>query len=200
MKVWILSQLNSEVYENKRLQEELQKKNISVEIKHPNNFDIIVNKSTDNVLYNNESIELPDKILVRTGSSTNYFTSALLKHFEKLNVPIVNSSTGINNARDKLCTHQILFHHELSTPKTMLVKFPVSVEVVEAEIGFPCIIKVLQGSYGNGVHLCHSKEYFEKLIEFLKNLSIKKPLLIQEYVDACPGTDLRVMVINQKVI
>jgi RimK family alpha-L-glutamate ligase len=82
----------------------------------------------------------------------------------------------------------------------MLVKFPVYSTVVEQEIGFPCIVKVLQGSYGKGVYLCQNQQMFEDLMDMVVNLGVKKTMIVQEYVDTAVGTDLRVWVVGGKTI
>jgi RimK family alpha-L-glutamate ligase len=82
----------------------------------------------------------------------------------------------------------------------MLVHFPITNDLIATHIGFPCVIKVLVGSFGEGVYLCHSEHEYRKLIEFLKNLDNQKKLLVQEYLGDQPGVDLRVIVVGNKVI
>ena len=88
----------------------------------------------------------------------------------------------------------------IATPKTILVRFPVDKELVQREIGFPCVIKVLSGSYGKGVHLCRSVEEFHSFIQFVEALDPKKTIIVQKFMNNKIGTDLRVWVINGKVI
>jgi RimK family alpha-L-glutamate ligase len=82
----------------------------------------------------------------------------------------------------------------------MLVHFPITNDLIATHIGFPCVIKVLVGSFGEGVYLCHSETEYKKLIEFLKNLDNDKKLLVQEFINDQPGEDLRVIVVGNKVI
>ena len=67
-------------------------------------------------------------------------------------------------------------------------------------IGWPCVVKVISGSYGEGIYLCENKTSFKKMMEFVGNLDTPKLLLVQEYIDAKPGEDLRVFVVGGKVI
>jgi gamma-F420-2:alpha-L-glutamate ligase len=200
MSVWILSQ-HKESYENTRLLESFAKAEIQVSLKHPDDFDIIVNRSKNkSIRYEGVSISMPKLVLTRTGAGTNYFSGAVMRQIEKFNIPTINSSESINNVRDKLLAHQILSQNNIPTPKTMLVKFPVSSAVVDQEIGFPCVVKVVQGSYGKGVYLCHSQQMFEDLMDMVLNLGVKKTMIVQEYVDTVIGTDLRVWVVGGKTI
>ena len=198
--VWILSQ-HRESYENTRLLAAFAAKNIDTKVVHPDDFDIIVNRSrSKSIRYQGTSISMPKIVLTRTGSGTNYFSSAVMRQLEKFSVPTINSSDAIANVKDKLLAHQILAQNNIPTPKTMLVKFPVSSKVVEQEIGFPCVVKVLQGSHGKGVHLCQTKELFENLMDLVDNLGVKKTMIVQEFVNAAAGTDLRVWAIGGKTI
>jgi gamma-F420-2:alpha-L-glutamate ligase len=200
MSVWILSQ-HRDSYENSRLMESFAHADIPVTLKHPDDFDIIVNRSKNkSIRYEGTSISMPKLVLTRTGAGTNYFSGAVMRQMEKFNIPTINSSDSINNVRDKLLAHQILSKHNIPTPRTMLVKFPVSSSVVEQEIGFPCIVKVVQGSYGKGVYLCHTQQMFEDLMDMVLNLGVKKTMIVQEYVDTAVGTDLRVWVVGGKTI
>lgn len=200
MSVWILSQ-HKDSYENTRLLESFAAVGIDASLMHPDRFDIIVNRNrSKSIRYEDTSITMPKLVLTRTGSGTNYFSSAVMRQLERYGVPTINSSEAINNVRDKLQAHQILSQANIPTPKTMLVKFPVSSRVVEQEIGFPCVVKVLQGSHGKGVHLCQTRQMFEDLMDLVDNLGVKKTMIVQEFVDSAVGTDLRVWVVGGKTI
>jgi glutathione synthase/RimK-type ligase-like ATP-grasp enzyme len=82
----------------------------------------------------------------------------------------------------------------------MMVRFPIDEPLVKNNIGFPCVVKVVTGSYGEGVYLCERQRDFKKLMEFVDNLGNKKTMIVQEYMGERPGEDLRVLVIGGKVI
>jgi len=123
-----------------------------------------------------------------------------MRQIEKFGVPVINSSASIETVKDKLLTSQILAEANIPTPKTMLVNFPINIDVVEQEIGFPCVVKVLSGSKGKGVYLCENKKFFDSLMELIENLKSTKTMIIQEFVDQLPGSDLRVWVIDGKTV
>jgi RimK family alpha-L-glutamate ligase len=201
VQVWVFSKHTESEFENKRLLESLDKKGITVKIVQPDNFDIIVDKHiAEGILYNGESIQLPKVVLVRTGSGTNNFMLALLRQLEKAGVLCINSADPIEKVADKLQASQILSQHNIPIPNTMVVKYPVDEVIVKDRIGFPCVVKVVTGSYGKGVYLCERKRDFSKLMEFIKSLGTSKTLIVQEYLGQRPGEDLRVLVIGGKVI
>jgi RimK family alpha-L-glutamate ligase len=96
--------------------------------------------------------------------------------------------------------NQILAQAGLPIPKTMLTRFPCKAELVEKVVGFPCVIKVVTGSHGAGVYLCHTPKEFEDLSELISALDFKNSMIVQEYVQASEGRDLRVIVIGGRVI
>ena len=201
MSILILSKKDESEYENRRLVESLADLGIPATIYHPDNFDVIVGKGTGHgIKYNGQEFDMPDLVLTRTGSGTTEFITAIVRQFEEENVRCINSSLSVQIAKDKMRSHQLLASHGLPIPNTMLVRFPVEVDIVDDMIGWPCVVKVISGSYGEGIYLCENKTSFKKMMEFVGNLDTPKILLVQEYVDAKPGEDLRVFVVGGKVI
>lgn len=199
-KVWILHHATEiDGYENTRLLECLEKNGFEGRVLEPKYFDIIVSRSSSkSIRYKGEKIDMPGLVLSRTGSGTNYFTLALMRQIEKFGIPVINDSESISRVSDKLLTSQLLVKENLPIPKTILVKGDVDVELVEKEIGFPCVVKATSGSKGKTVHLCETKKDFTSLMSLLSSIALKKTLIIQEFVDAAIGTDLRVWVIGGK--
>jgi RimK family alpha-L-glutamate ligase len=201
MSILILSKKDESEYENRRLVTSLSDLGIPTTIYHPDNFDVIVGKGTGHgIKYNGQEFDMPDLVLTRTGSGTTEFITAIVRQFEEENVRCINSSLSVEIAKDKMRSHQLLASHGLPIPNTMLVRFPVEVDIVDNMIGWPCVVKVISGSYGEGIYLCENKTSFKKMMEFIGNLDTPKTLLVQEYVDTKPGEDLRVFVVGGKVL
>jgi len=200
--VWILHYAASiDAYENQRLLSCLEKNGMRGRVLEPKYFDIIVSRSSaKSIRYKGEKIELPDLVLSRTGAGTNYFTRSVMRQIEKFGIPVINDADSISRVSDKLLTSQLLVKENLPIPKTILVNGDVDIELIEKEIGFPCVVKATSGSKGKTVHLCQTKKDFVSLMSLLSSISLKKTMIIQEFVDAQPGTDLRVWVIGGKSV
>jgi len=178
---------------------QFKKNNIDCKVYQPKNFDIITSrKSHKSIRYQGNKIDLPNAVLVRTGAGTNYFTLALLRQLENFDIPIVNNSQSILHSRDKMISSQILAKAKLPTPRTMLVSHPINVDIVEQEIGFPCVVKMVTGSQGKGVYLCKDKDMFINFMDLTDNLKSRKTLIIQEFINSGELFDLRVWVIGGK--
>jgi RimK family alpha-L-glutamate ligase len=199
--VLILTKNERNEYESSRLVESFAAKGIEARACHPDDFDIIVDRNIKSgIKYKGQDMELPQLVLVRLGAGILPFQLAVIRHFEQAGVPCVNGSVAIETVKDKLRSSQILSRSGIAIPNTMLVRWPIEDRLVTDNIGFPCVVKVVTGSYGEGVHLCERKRDYKKLVEFVENLGNKKTMIVQEYLGDRPGEDLRVLVIGGKVM
>ena len=190
-----------ESYETNRLIEEFQKQDIEIQLVDPNTIDIFVNKDNKkSILVNGEPSDLPKFVFPRTGSGTSYYIKAVIRHFERMDIPVINSSDAIDNVKDKLYTHQILAQSNLDIPKTMLLRHPIDVDFVGKNIGFPVIVKKISGSYGRGVFLAETKKQLRQLVTMAELSKKSYDIIIQEFVKDTWGKDLRVFVVNNKVV
>jgi len=201
MTVIILTKLDRNEYESERLAKSFAGKGIEARMCHPDDFDIIVDRDIHRgIKYQGQDLELPKLVLVRLGAGILPFQLAVVRHFEQAGVPCINGSLPIETVKDKLRTSQILSRSGLPIPNTMMVRLPIDDGLVENNIGFPCVVKVVTGSYGEGVYLCERKRDYKKLMEFIDNIGNKKTMIVQEYLGERVGEDLRVLVIGGKVI
>lgn len=190
-----------EAHEVFRFQEAARKAAIELTVLQPRDFDLIVDSDHNwSAIYQGRTLPKPDLIIPRTGSETSYFTLAVLRHFERQGVAMVNGPAAIEAVADKLQTLQILSRAGLPIPKTILGKFPVDVDVVERELGFPVVVKTLKGTRGNGVLLCSDREQFNDLANLLDGANPGADFIFQQYIKSSHGRDVRVLVINGKAI
>ena len=128
----------------------------------------VTREDRKSILLDGKPASLPDFIIPRMGAFTTYFDLAVIRHLERLGVNSFNSSESIETVKDKLYSHQILAARNLPIPNTMLVKFPVNVDLVEQRLGFPVVVKTLYSSQGSGVFLCESKKQLTDLIQLVE--------------------------------
>ncbi|MFA5958982.1 MAG: RimK family alpha-L-glutamate ligase [Tatlockia sp.] len=173
---------------------------ITLHVLRPDQFELVISRDDrKSILLNNERAALPDFLLPRLGAETTYYALAIIRQLERLGVYSCNHSSAIEAVRDKLFLSQLLAQSNLPSPKTMLVKFPVSETVVEHEIGFPLVIKNISGARGIGIHLCETAQGFSDLMELLASHSASTQMILQEFIQHSYGRDLRVLVLGGKV-
>jgi len=199
---WILYKNDiEESYETQRLIEEFEKQDLKVRVVHPDDVDIFVDRDDrKSILVSGKARTLPGFVIPRTGSGTTYFIKAILRHLERMNVVMINGSDSIDDVKDKLYTQQILGQSNLPVPKTLLVKHPIDIDFVERNIGFPAIVKTLSGSFGAGVFLAETKRQFKDLIKLAEITKKSYNIIVQEFIKESFGKDIRVFVLNNKVV
>jgi gamma-F420-2:alpha-L-glutamate ligase len=162
---------------------------------------LVSEEESDSILIDGKPVLLPDFLLPRTYVvDTGYFPLAILRQFERLGVPVYNTAACIERVADKLHSHQILAEKGLPTPTTMLAKFPVDIDLVEEHIGFPVVVKTLLGVNGSGVFLIENRDAFLDLMNLIGETNPNIQLIFQKFVAASKGRDLRVFIVNGKVI
>ena len=202
MNGWIIhKKALGENHEVQRLVEEFEKRDIKIRVVNPQDVDIFVDRDDrKSIIVSGEPRKLPDFALPRTGSGTTYFIKAIIRHLERLGVTMINGSDAIDNVKDKLYSQQILGQSSLPVPKTMLVKHPINVSLVEKNVKYPMIIKTLSGSYGSGVFMVEDRKQFRQLMKMAELSNARYNIIIQECVEDSLGRDLRVLVVNGKVV
>ena len=206
MRGWILYDdynegLRKEYHEIQRLLEVGQQRGIDLRVLSPNQFDLIVTQDDrDSVIIDGEVVPLPDFFMPRLGASTTYFALAVSRHLERLGVYAINTSSSIEAVKDKLYTQQILAGSNMPVPKTMLAKYPIDVDLVEEQFGFPVIVKTLSGAQGTGVFLSERKSKFRDLMDLINATNRDANIIIQEFVASSRGRDLRVFTIGGRAV
>lgn len=206
MRAWIffhrdLAIEEPEAAEIFRFQETAQRLGIELEVLKPQDFELIVGMRRGwDTSYRDRRLEKPDFIIPRTGSETNYFTLAVLRHFERQGVHMVNGADAIECVADKLHSLQQLASHGIPIPRTILGKFPVDIDLIDRELGFPVVVKTVRGTRGENVMLCDSREKFGELAGLLGGARPGGDLIFQRYIGASHGRDVRLFVVGGKVV
>lgn len=207
MKVWILfneevEASTAEAFEIRRFMSEGRKMGIDVEVYKPEQFDLVVTDETrDTVLIDGKPQTLPDFLLPRTYViDTGYFALSVIRQLERMGVRVFNGSATIEMVADKMHTHQVLAEYNLPTPKTMLAKFPVNMDLIEKNLGFPVVVKTLMGVNGSGVFLIENQAAFHDLMELIGETQPNILLIFQEFIGSSKGRDLRLFVVDGEVI
>ena len=202
MNGWILYKNPiEESWETNKLVEEFNKQGIEVRVVNPNDVDIFVDRDDrKSIIVGGKPRALTYFVIPRTGSGTTYFIKAIIRHLERLGVTLINGSNAIDTVKDKLYTQQVLGESNLPVPKTLLVRHPIKLEWVEKNLTFPVIIKTLSGSFGAGVFLAEDKKQFKQLLKMAEITKKSYNIIVQEFIKDSWGKDLRVFVLNGKVV
>jgi len=186
------------LYSTRRLIEEARTRGIDVSVIDPMQFSLFVNEDNIDILYQGKAFNY-DAVIPRIGHSITSHGVAVLRHLEQLDIWSVNSSRGIIQSRDKLHSGQILARNKIPAPATAYVRDMKDVgRAIDSVGGLPVVIKVTQGTQGNGVFLRHTLHETRNLVQGL--LMTGKAVLVQEYISESHGKDIRAFVVGDKVV
>ncbi|MEC7177813.1 MAG: RimK family alpha-L-glutamate ligase [Candidatus Thermoplasmatota archaeon] len=197
LKLAVLSR-GPRLYSTRRLVQEAKLRGIDVEVTDPMKFSLFVDDGAIDIHYAGEPFA-HDAVIPRIGHSITKHGVAVLRHMEQIGIWTANTGQGILQSRDKLHASQILARNKIPVPKTTYVRDSIDVEpAIDFVGGLPVVIKVTQGTQGQGVFLRHTVHESRSLIQGL--LLTGKSVLVQEYIAESHGKDIRALVVGDRVV
>jgi len=190
---------NPRLYSTGRLVEAARARGHEVQVVDPIACVLLISRQTHELLFRGEPLGPSDVVLPRIGASITDYGLAVLGHFERDGVPVLNSSAAIARSRDKLRALQLLSAHDVGIPRTAMAREPEAIRAaVDAVGGTPVIIKLLQGTQGVGVMIADSAQGVESIVDTLRGLG--QNIILQEFVQEARGRDVRALVVGGEVV
>jgi ribosomal protein S6--L-glutamate ligase len=183
-----------------RFEQEAPALGLAISWLDPQHFDLLIDAGESRTYYRSKTYHAPQAFIARTGSDTTAFARAIIGQMEASPATmVVNSSAAIMAARDKLLAHQLLASAGVPCPRTVLARQPSDVgKMVKVVGGPPVILKLISGTHGKGVMLGRDMDEIQASLETV--WALNQTLLIQEYIDHAPGTDIRVLVVGGRAL
>jgi len=198
MKVYILSR-NKNLYSTKRLVEAAEKKGWEVRVIDYLKCSIEIMKGQLHINYLGTQLPIPDAIIPRIGASRTFYGTAMIRHFEMMDVFSTSGSLAVSRSRDKLRSLQILSKQDVDMPKTVFASNKSSAkDVIALSGGAPLILKILEGTQGVGVVLVDSEKAAKSVLDAFYGMDVN--LLVQEYIEEAGGADIRVLIVGGEVV
>ena len=191
---------NPELYSNKRIMEAGEMRGHEMHFLNIKECYMKLDAKTPEIHYRGGLIlNQFDAVIPRIRPSITFYGCALTRQFEALNVYCLNSSTAITQSRDKLFSLQLLLQSGIDIPTTGFANSPLDTDdLIKMVGGSPLIVKLLEGTQGKGVVLAETKKAAESVINAFKSLNVN--ILVQEFIKEANGKDLRLFVIDGKVV
>lgn len=198
MKIAILSR-NPKLYSTRRLVEAAKQRRHEVRTLDVLRCYMNITSHRPSIHYKGQHHEEFDAVIPRIGASVTSYGTAVLRQFEMMGVYPLNESVAISRSRDKLRALQLLSRKGIGLPVTGFAHKPDDIEdLIQMVGGPPLVIKLLEGTQGMGVVLAETHNAAKSVIESF--LGLKVSVLVQEYIKEAGGSDLRCMVIGDKVV
>ncbi len=120
---------------------------------------------------------------------------------ESMGSLVVNSSETLRLAASKVATLSLLARRGVPVPRTRVAVGVEAALKAAGELGYPVVVKPVEGSWGRGVALARDEEELRALLEYKEALpgGYSRVHVIQEYVEK-PGRDIRVFTLGDRVV
>jgi ribosomal protein S6--L-glutamate ligase len=198
VKIVILSR-NSKLYSTQRIIDAARMRGHTVRVLDPLRCYMRIAVDDLAIHYKGREVGQVDSIVPRIGASVTFYGTAVLRQFEMLGVHALNGSDAILRARDKLRCHQLLAQQGIGLPRTVFGDNPDDTGDLLNLLGKPPhVVKLVEGTQGNGVVLAEKAAASRSVIEAFRGLYAN--FLVQEFIAEAKGSDLRAFVVGRKVV
>lgn len=191
---------NPELYSNKRIMEAGEMRGHQMHFLNIKECYMKLDADTPEIHYRGGKVlDNFDAVIPRIRPSITFYGCALTRQFEAMKVYCLNSAAAITQSRDKLFSLQLLLRNGVDIPTTGFANSPLDTDdLIKMVGGSPLIVKLLEGTQGKGVVLAETKKAAESVINAFKSLNAN--ILVQEFIKEANGKDLRLFVVDGKVV
>jgi len=199
MKIALLSRAGKRLYSNQRFIEAAEQRGHEIQIVNTTKCYMDIASSQPSVHLAGEELPRFDAVIPRIGASITFYGCAVVRQFEMMGVYCVNESVAISRSRDKLRSLQILARAGIGLPLTGFANSPGNTkDLINLVGGAPLVLKLLEGTQGKGIVLAETYKAAETMIDAFRQL--RANFLVQEFIKEAGGTDIRCLVVGDKVI
>ncbi|HNR92100.1 MAG TPA: 30S ribosomal protein S6--L-glutamate ligase [Dokdonella sp.] len=198
MKIAILSR-NAALYSTTRLVEAARARGHTVRVLDPLRCYMRIAAGAFEMHYKGRALGGFDAVIPRIGASITFYGTAVLRQFEMMGVYTPNTSDAVLRARDKLRSLQLLAREGIALPITVFGDYPDDTADLLGMLGDPPhVIKLNEGTQGQGVLLAEKRSASQGMIEAFRGLYAN--FLVQEFIGEAKGGDLRCFVVGNRVV
>jgi ribosomal protein S6--L-glutamate ligase len=142
---------------------------------------------------------LPQVVLPRQGAEIGDTCLALIHHFQRMGIPLVNDLAAVTTTRNKFLTQQVLTAAGLPCPATVFVnEAPGFAPAVARLGGYPVVAKPVNARQGEGVLLVKDAE--DACLRVLTGLDRRRGVMVQRFIAPVRRRDIRALVIGGEAV
>src|ERR1700722_17924804 len=198
MRLLILSR-SATLYSTSRLVLAARSRGHEGTVADPLDFHIVVSRGRASMFLRDRPVPHGHLVLPRIGASITNYGLAVVRQFDMMGVPVLNTAVAIARSRDKLRAIQLLTKKNIDVPKTVCARTPDSVDLALSFVGgTPAIVKLQQGAQGIGTMIAEPPQAVTSLLETL--WAMGQDIILQEYIAESKGRDYRAIVVGGRVV
>jgi len=199
MRIALLSQVGTRLYSNRRLIEAARDRGHTIETIPTLKCYMDIASHQPSVHLAGKELEFFDAVIPRIGVSVTFYGCAVLRQFEMMGTYPLNESVAITRSRDKLRSLQIMARAGIGLPLTGFAASTQNTQdLIQIVGGPPLVVKLLEGTQGQGIVLAETRKAAETIIDAFRQL--RAEFLVQEFIKEAGGSDIRAFVIGEKVV
>ncbi|MCA9113660.1 MAG: RimK family protein [Planctomycetaceae bacterium] len=134
-----------------------------------------------------------DGLFIRQTTQVNHYTYRFSRRAAREGLVVIDDPVSIARCTNKVYLAELLEHHGVPAPKTLVVHRE-NIDRVEELIGWPCVLKKPDGSFSQGVVKVHNAEELKtQLTAFFKESEL---VVAQEFLPT--DFDWRIGILNRR--
>ena len=147
-----------------------------------------------------ENADRPPHVVVpRQGAEIGDTCLALIRHFQRMGIPLINGPEAVSAARNKFLTQQVLSDAGLPCPDTVFVnEAPGFAPAVALLGGYPVVAKPINARQGEGILLVTNADDAQRRV--LGGLDRQRGVMVQRYTAPDKRRDIRALVIDGRLV
>jgi ribosomal protein S6--L-glutamate ligase len=198
MRILVLSR-NASLYSTSRIVLAARARGHEVNVIDPLDFQIVVSRGRPALYLSGALVAKTDLVIPRIGASITNYGLAVVRQFDMMGVPVLNTAVAIARSRDKLRALQLLTRKSIDVPTTVCARSPAGLDAaLELVGGCPAIVKLQQGTQGIGTMIAETPQAVASLLETL--WAMGQDIVLQEYIRESKGRDIRAIVVGTRVV
>jgi ribosomal protein S6--L-glutamate ligase len=198
MRIVLLSR-SSSTYTTHRLSDVARGRGHHVRILDPLRCELLLDGQSAQVLYRRKPLPRFDLVIPRIAQSITGYGLAVLAQLSLRGAVPVNDAAAISQAHNKLRCLQALASHGIDVPRTVMAGDPVNLNELASLVGgVPVLVRLLSSGQRTGMMICETIESTKAALETV--LGLGQNFILQRYVRARRGRDLRALVVGDRVI
>jgi ribosomal protein S6--L-glutamate ligase len=176
MRIALLSQGGKRLYSNRRLLEAAESRGHEIKVVPTLKCYMDIASHQPSVHLEGKELDFFDAVIPRIGASATFYGCAVLRQFEMMGTYPLNESVAITRSRDKLRSLQIMSRAGIGLPLTGFAASTRNTQhLIEIVGGAPLVVKLLEGTQGQGIVLAETRKAAETIIDAFRQLRAEFP-------------------------
>jgi glutathione synthase/RimK-type ligase-like ATP-grasp enzyme len=121
-----------------------------------------------------------DGLWIRETTNIDHHTFRFAKRAEQEGMPVIDDTNSIIRCTNKVYLAELLQAHGVPTPKTVIISSAKELDQLQAQLSYPMVLKIPDGSFSRGVAKVGSRPELERMVRGM--LEDSDLILAQEFM------------------